>query len=373
MITSIQPDTNSVGVRGKEFVIHFDEVISEHPASASSLREIVLISPKSGSPNVDWHRSSISIRPKKGWKANTAYTVTLLPGVTDLRGNIRTAPTVVTFSTGPSIPNTVIGGTLFDWLTGRPSNTALVEAHVLNDTSTIYVGASDSIGHYSMRGLPPGQYVVHGYIDANHNRALDPSEAFDTSAVYLKDTLNLELLAFAHDSTGPKLAAVSTLDSVTIHAIFDTPLDPRLPLATSQFTLTGPDSARVALVSVMPSHPDTAHTAPAAAPVPQSAIPIPQRRPAKPAMVLPKPTRPLLVREVRIVVATPLRAGATYRLTALNATGPTGKKLSSDKTFEIPKAVTRPDSAAAKKPAGAPPIRPTTPPTRPLRSGKPRQ
>ena len=358
MITSIKPDTNSVGVKPKELVIQFDEVISERPASASSLADLVLISPRSGAPKVDWHRSSISIRPSKGWKANTTYTVTLLAGVADLRGNIRTAPTVVTFSTGSSIPNTVLGGTIFDWLTGRPSSTAIVEAHVVNDTSTIYLAASDSIGHYNMRGLPVGQYSVRGYIDGNHNRALDPSEAFDTSAVYLKDTLNLELLAFAHDSIGPKLAAAAAMDSVTIRAGFDSPLDPRIPLTTSQFAVVGPDSARPAVVSVKAVYPDTTRLEPAPPPVTQSAIPIPQKRAVRTPMVFPKPTRPLLIREVLIVVAKPLRAGEQYRLTVVDATSPSGKKLTSDRTFELPKAVPRSDSATTAKP------RPTSAPVK---------
>lgn len=374
MITSIQPDTNSVGVKLKEFVIHFDEVIAERPASASSLTDLVLISPRNGAPKVDWHRSSISIRPSKGWKSNTAYTVTLLPGVVDLRGNIRTTPTVVTFSTGPSIPNTLLGGTIFDWMTGRPSNAAIVEAHVLNDTTTVYLTASDSIGHYSMRGLPVGQYAVRGYIDGNRNRALDPSEAFDTSVVYLKDTLNLELLAFAHDSLGPKLGSASAMDSVTIRATFDTPVDPRVPLVTSQFAVVGPDSVRLAVVSVKPAYPDTAQPALPPAPGQQSAIPIPQRRAVRAPMILPKPTRPLLIRDVLIVVATPLRAGATYRLTALDVTSPSGKKLTTDLTFQAPKAAPRSDSTATVKPrppgASHPAVRPPTPPVkRPGRDG----
>lgn len=350
-IVRIQPDTNSVSVRGREFVIKFDEVISERPSNASSLADLVLISPRSGAPRVDWHRSSISIRPSKGWKANTAYTVTLLPGVADLRGNVMKTATVVTFSTGASIPDTHLSGTIFDWLTGIPSNSGLVEAHPVNDTTTVYLAASDSIGHYSMRGLPPAQYSVRGIIDANRNRALDPSEAYDTTGVYLKDSLNLELLAFAHDSTGPKLGNVRPGDSVTVHATFETPLDPRVPLTTSEFRLTGPDSTGIAIVSVKPFTPDTAVHAPTAPPVTQSAIPIPLRRPTRATMILPKPTRPLLVREIVLVIATPLRPGITYRLTALNATGPTGKKLSSDKTFELPKPVAHPDSTSTKKPA----------------------
>ncbi len=362
MITRIQPDTNSVGVRGKEFVIHFDEVISERPATATSLHDLVLISPRRGAPVVDWHRSSISVRPNKGWRANTTYTVTLLPGVTDLRGNVRTTPTVVTFSTGPAIPRTVLGGTLFDWLSGLPVNTGMIEARPVTDTSTVFIAASDSIGHYRMIGLPASEYMIRAYADPNRNRALDPGEPFDTTRVYLADTLNVELLAFAHDSTGPRLGAVSMSDSVTIHAIFDTPIDPRVPLTPAQFALTGPDSLRVPIVSVTPVRQDTTRAAAALSPVSQSAIPIPQRRPATSTLVLPKPTRPLLVRDVLVVVARPLRAGSTYRLDALNAVGPTGRKLSSDHTFIVPKPALKPAVTPA---ATATPVKPATLPPRP--------
>jgi hypothetical protein len=354
MITRTQPDTNSVGVRGKEFVIHFDEVISEHPAGATSLTDLVLISPRHGAPVVDWHRSSLSIRPTWGWRSNTTYTVTVLPGIADLRGNVRTTPTVVTFSTGPSIPPTTLGGTLFDWVTGLPVNTGMVEAWPLTDTSLVYVTASDSIGHYRMRGLPVAQYAVRGYMDQNRNRALDPGEAFDTTRVYLADSLNLELLAFAHDSTGPRLGSVTVSDSVTLRAIFDTPLDPRVPVTTSQFTVTGPDSVRIAVASVKYAREETTLAAPVLPPISQSAIPVPQRRPAAAPVVLPKPTRPLLARDVLIVLARPLRAGATYRLNAIDATGPTGRKLSSDRSFTVPKPAAQPAGQPAPQAAPRP-------------------
>ena len=364
MITRIQPDTNTVGVRGDEFVIHFDEVISEHPANATSLNDLVLISPRNGAPVVDWHRSSISIRPNKGWRSNTTYTVTVLPGISDLRGNVRTTPTIVTFSTGASIPRTVLGGTLFDWLTGLPVNTGMVEARQVTDTGTVYLAASDSIGHYRMLGLPPAQYMVRGYVDQNRNRALDPGEAFDTTRVYLADTLNLELLAFAHDSTGPRLSSVAVSDSVTIRASFATPLDPRVPMSPTQFTVTGADSSRIGIVSVAAVRQDTVRAAPASLPVPQSAIPIPQRRPLPTTLILPKPTRPLLVRDVLIVIAKPLRAGSIYRLNAINAIGPSGRTLSSDHSFSAPLIVRPPaTTTTSPKPAAST----TAPAQRPVR------
>lgn len=362
-ITRTEPDTNAVNVRGKQFVIHFDEVIAEKPGSAASLNDLVLISPRNSAPDVDWHRTSLSIHPHKGWLPNTAYTVTLLPGIADLRGNVRTTETVVSFSTGPTIPATSISGELFDWLSGVPINTGMIEARASTDTSLVYLTASDSVGHYRIHGLPPGQYQVRGYADANRNRALDPGEAFDTTRVYLKDSLDLELLAFTHDSTGPRLGTVAVEDSVTLRAIFDTPLDPRVKLDPTHFTLTGADSSHIAIVSVAPARPDTTRATPNVQPVSQSVIPIPSRRTPAAKLVLPKPTRPLLIRDVTIVVAKPLRRGASYTLTAINAVGPTGRTLSSDKAFSIPNLPRSAPADTARKPVAVPatPVRPGRP------------
>ncbi len=351
MITRLTPDTNALNVRARDLSIEYDEVISEHPANASSLNDLVLISPRNGAPRVDWHRSSLSIRPSKGFRANTTYTVTVLPGIADLRGNIRRNSTVVTFSTGASIPKTVFGGTIFDWLSGAPLNTAMVEARPVSDTSVVYLTASDSIGHYSLIGVPPAQYLVRGYADPNHNRALDPGEAFDTTRVFLSDTVNLEVLTFVHDSSGPKLGTVAPTDSVTLRAIFDTPLDPRRPLTTAQLTLSGSDSTHFVIVSVTLARPDTTRATPLLPAVSQSAVPIP-RPTSAPPLVLPKPTRPLLVRDVTIVVGRPFRSGVTYTLNVVNAVGPTGRTLSSDRTFSMPKAA--PKVAAPTTPVPAP-------------------
>ncbi|HEV2641218.1 MAG TPA: Ig-like domain-containing protein [Candidatus Elarobacter sp.] len=364
MITRIEPDTNMVNVRGSEFVIHFDEVISERPAGATTLEDIVLISPRDGAPAVDWHRTSISLHPSKGWRANTAYTVTLLPGIADLRGNVRATPTQVTFSTGPTIPSTQVRGIVFDWLTGAPVAVGIVELRPATDTSLAYVAATDTLGHFTLRGLRAGSFRVRGFLDQNRNRGLDPGEPFDTVTKTLADSLSLELYVFAHDSLGPRLGSVTVQDSVTLHANFDSPLDPRVPLDPARFVLVGPDSARIALRVVRPATVDTTTAKPAAPPpraVTPSAVPIPQPR-VVPPRVLPKPNRPLLFRDVIIVTATPLRRGATYRLQVIAATGPTGKTLTSERTFQIPALPPRSDSARVT------PARPTpTTSPRPLR------
>lgn len=365
MITRIRPDTNAVNVRGDEMVVEFDEVISERPGgAASTLGDLVLISPRNGAPVVDWHRSSITIRPRRGWRKNTAYTVTLLPGISDLRGNVRGSSVAVTFSTGPAIPTTVLTGTLFDWLEGTPVINGLVEARPATDTLVIYVAATDSLGHYRLRGLPVAQYAVRGIIDRNANRGLDPGEAFDSTRVNVADSLSLELLAFAHDTVGPRLSTVTVQDSVTLRANFTTPVDPRVALAAAQFVLLAPDSTRIAVTSAVRATADTGARArsPLAARVqPQSGgsaggsvVPIPQPAPQRRGrVVLPKPSLPLLYRDVVITVARALRPGATYRLRATDVRSPTGRSASSEQPFAVPN-LAPPDTTRSRQPKPQP-------------------
>lgn len=364
MITRIRPDTNMVNVRAREMTVDFDEVISERPSGgAANLNDLVIISPRDGAPRVDWHRDAITISQRRGFRPNTAYTVTVLPGISDLHGNVRGKPIAITFSTGPTIPPTVLAGRLFDWVSGAPVSTGIVEARAVTDTTVAYLSATDSLGGYRLRGLPPAQYRVRGFIDRNGNRGLDPSEAFDTAAVTVTDSVSVELLAFAHDSAGPQLSAVSLDDSVTLRANFLTPLDPRVTLAAAQFALIGPDSARLAIVRVAPAAPDTGLATPLprnVTPQEPSAVPVPAPK-APGRVVVPRPSRPLLVRDVLLTIARPLRAGATYRLQAIGVRGPTGKAATSERAFQIPSA-TPPADTTRRRPTAARPR--TSPPRR---------
>ncbi|HEY4954541.1 MAG TPA: Ig-like domain-containing protein, partial [Gemmatimonadaceae bacterium] len=214
-ILRVAPDSGKTGIKPSEVLFTFDEVVSERPGGAPSLGALFLISPRDGSPDVGWHRKEVSVRSHRGWRPNTAYTVTLLPGITDLRGNVRNTGGVVVFSTGPTIPTSRLSGTVFNWLTGTPASRAFVEARSRTDSSVTYVAVADSTGSFIMRNVAPGAYRVRGIIDDNSNRGLDPREAWDTTGVSLTDSARAELYAFAHDSVGARLANVGLRDSVT--------------------------------------------------------------------------------------------------------------------------------------------------------------
>jgi hypothetical protein len=308
-LLQIAPDSGRVGTVPRSVVFRFDEVVSERPATVTSLAQLFIVSPEHGTPVVDWDRSEVSVRPRRGWLPNTIYTVTLLPGISDLRGNASTAGGVTVFSTGGPIPETRVRGRAYDWVAGRPAPAALVQA--VTPDSVVYVTIADTTGAFTLAHLPPGPYTVQAVIDANRNRAPDPGEAFDTLSVHLVDTLTVELAAFARDSVPPRLVSLSVVDSVTLRASFDLPLDPAQEFFPAQFAVIGPDSLPLTIVRVTAEPPEPA------------------------AMAPPPPVPP---RIVRLELAAPVQRGATYRVTATGLRGLTGFAGQSERLLRIPEA-----------------------------------
>jgi hypothetical protein len=332
-VLRITPDSGKTGVTPHEVVFKFDEVVNERPAAVQSLGALFLISPRDGDPRVGWHRSEVSVRPRKGWKANTAYTITMLPGISDLRGNIRNSGTVTMFATGATFPTSRIRGTLFNWADARVLPKALVEARPVTDTATVYVASTDSTGSYTLPNLPPGQYLVRGIGDENNNRGLDPREMWDTASVSLADSASVDLYAFVHDSTGSRLQNVRMDDSVSITLNFDNPLSISQPLTAANVRVRGPDSTDVGIVSAMPPAPDTTATGV-------------------------KLSRPAPSRSVKVKLARQLVPGATYRVIVTDARNLMGVARTSESRLTVPK---------PPAPAAAPPVIPPAPAPSPVK------
>ncbi len=249
VVLKTTPTSGSIGVKPKAVVIQFDEVIAEAPRGAQDLSSLVFISPKAGLPDVEWGRTRISIRPRKGWKPNTVYSITVTPGIADLRNNTLDSTIRVVFSTGGAIPQTHITGLVFDWVLGKIAPKALVEA--VAPDSTTYQVLSDSIGRYDLGFLPPGPYVVRAFTDKNNNRDLDPLEAWDTASVTLTTTASLEFYTFTHDTVGLRISDLSLLDSNrVIKVTFDKPFVPDQQFVPAQFTVKRKDSTLVSVRKV---------------------------------------------------------------------------------------------------------------------------
>jgi hypothetical protein len=355
-IVKIVPDSGKVGTKPKAVVFRFDEVVNERPSGAASLNALFIISPSDGEPRVDWHREEITVRPKRGWKNNTAYTITLLPGLSDLRGNTRNTSAVTIFSTGATIPAGRIAGALFNWSEGRTiTRSGIVQAWPKGDTTLVYVATTDSTGGFILRNMSPGQYVVRGISDDNNNRGLDPREAWDTTSVTLQDSTAIDMYAFVHDSLGTRLQNVGLRDSVTLDLTFENPLSVRQPLTAANIRVRAPDSTDVGVLSVSLPPADTTATAHKTTPLTGAPL-----RPADTVAAVHKMSRAVPTRTVIVKLAHPLKVKTLYRVRVTDAKNLMGVSRNSENTINTPAAM-----PAVARPAGAAP--PAVPPPGPVK------
>jgi hypothetical protein len=329
------------------------------------------------------------VRPRRSFRPNTTYTVTLLPGIADLRGNVHTTPFTTAFATGPELSRTRLSGVVFDWVNGKPAARAFVQAYQRNDTTFTWLAQADSAGRFELRSFPSGSYLVRAIIDANDNRGLDPREAWDSVGVAVADSARIELYAFVHDTIGPRINSVAVSDSVTLPVEFDKAIDPTVPLTPTQFVVFATDSTPTAVVA-LPSDStidaersareqvriDSARTkagvkdsaqsdsarrtrgVPPGSPT-DSRVPLPKPTrgrvfTAVDTVPLPKPTRPSPRTHVNLRLAKPLKAATTYRLRAVDIRGLLGNARTSDKLFTTPKPPEPPPSDSLRRP-GVPP------------------
>ena len=354
-LLSVKPESGAVNVHPDEVSLQFDEVLNEQ-AGGADLNKSVIISPQLGEPRVGWHRTRLTVRGRDDFKPNTAYTITIFPGLSDLRGNVLKEPVVTVFSTGANIPSSRVGGIVFDWVAGRPLASAWAQAISVADTNVVYVARTDSTGRFTIPHVPAGAYTVRAFGDANNDRIIDLREPWDTAGVILRDSSNVELLAFIHDTIGARISQVTATDSVTLRLRFDKPLDPSARIDASLFAIKASDSSAVpvrlaqsAIVwdsthagAAPPSDSvraadslrtaDSLRAAAAERRAPGNvARDTTQRAPA------PKPSRVSPTTDVVIVTGAPLDTGASYRIEWREMKNLVGTASSGNFLFTVPK------------------------------------
>ncbi len=251
ILKRVTPDSGALRVGLKQVVtFQFDEVINERTRAGNPLDQAVVVSPSDGAITVDWHRTYLTIRNRKGWRPDIAYTVTILSGLQDLSGNSTKKTLQTVFSTGSVIPHGEVRGVAFDWGAQTAASGARVEAMIGKDTALKFIAVADSTGRFVLATLPPATLRVRAYIDANSNRILDPREQWDSATVALTDTASREFYMFAHDTLGPSLSDVSAIDSVTLRVHFDRPVLPSATPEVSQFSFKMKDSTQADSVSI---------------------------------------------------------------------------------------------------------------------------
>jgi len=262
-IVWVRPESGSItpDLHG-DFEIQYDEVIDEQPGTGAGgrtggpvtgLASRVILSPVVGPVNVSWHRSTIGVKPKEGWKPDRVYHLQILPGITDLRRNVQKQSRLIVFSTGPAIPSATLSGMAVMWMEQHVLTNGVIRAARLPD-SAAYLVLSDSLGRFRFEQIPPGRYLLTAIADQNNNRLRDPREAFDTATVTLDTAASTTLWAFVHDTTGPRLQSLDPVDSATFRMTFSMPLDPYRPIDSLKLRLLAlPDSTPVPVAAVLTS------------------------------------------------------------------------------------------------------------------------
>ena len=379
-LVHVTPDTNAVNVADRFAQFYFDETISDRGEGAQALDAYFLVSPSDGAMDLSWHRSRIDVRPHQGFRPNTAYTVTMLPGLTDLRTNAMKGGAKLTFSTGPTIPTLFIDGIAFDWVAGTPVK-AYVEA--LTPDSIRYLANADSVGRFSLGPLNPGSYLVRGIVDANNNHGLDRNESYDTVRVTVPGTTRIELLTAQRDTLAARMSVPAVTDSMTLTVSFDRPLDPTQTIAPTAFRLLASDSSVVPIVGAYSplemrridsvraqTRADSLRRADSLAgktpapvtPPADAPSPIPGAKAPPPPP--PRPSLPSPFNSVVLKLDEPLKPSSEYRLSTTGLRALSGKVTASERRFSSPKPP--PPKAAADSTRAAPAVRrvPPRPPSR---------
>jgi hypothetical protein len=349
ILIRITPDSNATNVRTKEINLLFSDVITDRPARGE-LGQYFLISPRDGATRVSWHRERVTIRPRNGFRPNTAYMITKLPGLADIRGNPDSTTIRWVFSTGPRIPTLGAVGRVFDWEAETPASNAVVEA-ISRPDSTVYVTKTDSSGGFTLGPFGPGRYTVIAYIDANSNFALDRGEKWDSTFQVIAGARPfLELLTMDRDTLPPRVQAVTATDSTTLQISFDRALAPGQALNLAQFSVVGSDSVALRIARLVTAaqlrasrdstarvqedsirRADSVRAAATGRPPSGGRVTPPPLRPSQPG-----PARQL---ELRLAPATPLVGGRTYRVTARVIRGIAGRTATSTRLFTAPRIV----------------------------------
>ena len=372
------PETGAVNVRPNKVLVRYDDVIGEQAAGGPLARN-VLISPWDGEPRVEWRRTGLSVQPRTNWRANTAYTITVLPGLSDLRGQQIPYGYVLRFSTGATIPTSVIRGVAFDWIQNRALPKATILAIDTKDTSIVHLTVADSTGRFELGAVPAGRYLMRAIDERTPNRALDPREPWDTATITLLDSARTDLYVFVHDTTPARITELRMLDSASIAIVLDKPLQPGVTIPGTAARVLGADSLPVVVRSIVTGADeraaratadslartrDTSLRTPDANVPPRRTIDPMRRLDTLPVVAVPVPTRPAPSAELVIKLQRPLPVGATYRVTLTGLRNLLGNSGTTSRLLIVPKPA--PADTTATTPSTRPPAQRRDSTTRPI-------
>lgn len=249
---SITPEPmSSIEATDRPVVIIFDERISER-----NYRDAVYVSPATGSVDISKGRRELEVRIAGGWQPGRVYRIVVLPVLQDLFNNPLRRPIEFAFSTGAPFYDAAVAGLVYERVTGQRLPDVRVEARPAAG-GAYHLALSDTGGVFRMPLLPPGSYLLRGYVDQNRDRRRDPFEPADSMTIEVgaTDTLLHALALMRPDSSAANLTRVEVVDSITLRLQIDDYMDVRDPQSLATVSVRSlPDSATVPLAGVFYPH-----------------------------------------------------------------------------------------------------------------------
>lgn len=170
-ILHTQPADRATNTTSKKITIHFDEYIK----IADATENVIVSPPQQEQPDVKAKGKSIVVELKDTLQANTTYTIDFSDAITDFTEDNPLGNYTFTFSTGPQIDTLQLSGYVIQADNLEPVKGILVG--IYDDlTDTVFrtkpmqrIARTDSKGHFTIKGVAPGEYRVCALKDADGN------------------------------------------------------------------------------------------------------------------------------------------------------------------------------------------------------------
>jgi len=243
VVVNAVPSSGTVGFRGREVIIEFNERIDQR-----SFDEAVHISPRLDKPPVyDWSARELTIQFQDELPEDKTIVITIGSNLKDLRaGNAMSGSYQLAFSTGDSLDRARIQGAVLD---AKPAGVSIF-AYLLNEgrADTLdptkhrpdYVVRTGEDGRFVFSYLRSGSYRVFAVRD-NLNNLLYDVEADEIGMpsrdVFAEDSsiasLPLRFTLHREDTTAPYVQRVTAISSRLIKVAFSEDVVPFPPTGKS--------------------------------------------------------------------------------------------------------------------------------------------
>ena len=184
-VLSASPADGSTGIRAQKVIINFDEYIKIEDAQ----NKVIVSPPQLEMADIKASGRRIIIELKDSLKENTTYTVDFSDAITDNNEGNPMGNYTYSFSTGSQIDTLEVSGYCLNAQDLEPLKGMLVGLYEASDTTDslfykkpfLRVSRTNGSGHFTIKGVAPGRYVVYALQDSGSTRSTSPTSSASAS------------------------------------------------------------------------------------------------------------------------------------------------------------------------------------------------